>query len=412
MILKFYGAAQEVGRSAIVLKLDKTFMLDYGIKLGTEIQIPVSEPKIDALLLSHAHLDHSGDVPALYKDQDFPAFATNPTFKLSDLLLKDSINIAKKNRTKSQFNKKNLSKFKMMQRPKRYHSEFEFGNSRISFHDAGHVCGSAITRIENDGKTIVYTGDFKLSHQLLHNGAEIVKSNVLITESTYARKNHPVRDELTKQFIEKIKETLDNGGTALIPAFAVGRGQDILSMLEKNNLTPRVFLAGMIKKASGIALNHKEFMSNPHLLENAMSHVEFIDKKHQKRILDEPAIILTTAGMLTGGPVLKYIDKLPNNSHIFLTGYQVEGTNGRMLMDSGYIVDNGEKKKINTPYTFFDFSAHADKNDLIEYAKKSSPETIVCVHGDKDNAVALADDLREQGFDAYAPQLGETIKIE
>jgi putative mRNA 3-end processing factor len=83
-----------------------------------------------------------------------------------------------------------------------------------------------------------------------------------------------------------------------------------------------------------------------------------------------------------------------------------------MLMDSGYIVDNGEKKKINTPYTFFDFSAHADKNDLIEYAKKSSPETIVCVHGDKDNAVALADDLREQGFDAYAPQLGETIKIE
>ncbi len=412
MILKFYGAAQEVGRSAIVLKLDKTFMLDYGIKLGTEIQIPVSEPKIDALLLSHAHLDHSGDVPALYKDQDFPAFATNPTFKLSDLLLKDSINIAKKNRTKSQFNKKNLSKFKMMQRPKRYHSEFEFGNSRISFHDAGHVCGSAITRIENDGKTIVYTGDFKLSHQLLHNGAEIVKSNVLITESTYARKNHPVRDELTKQFIEKIKETLDNGGTALIPAFAVGRGQDILSMLEKNNLTPRVFLAGMIKKASGIALNHKEFMSNPHLLENAMSHVEFIDKKHQKRILDEPAIILTTAGMLNGGPVLKYIDKLPNNSHIFLTGYQVEGTNGRILMDSGYIVDNGEKKKINTPYTFFDFSAHADKNDLIEYAKKSSPETIVCVHGDKDNAVALADDLREQGFDAYAPQLGETIKIE
>ena len=106
MILKFYGAAQEVGRSAIVLKLDKTFMLDYGIKLGTEIQIPVSEPRIDALLLSHAHLDHSGDVPALYKDQDFPAFATNPTFKLSDLLLKDSINIAKKNRTKSQFNKK------------------------------------------------------------------------------------------------------------------------------------------------------------------------------------------------------------------------------------------------------------------------------------------------------------------
>ena len=412
MILKFYGAAQEVGRSAIVLKLDKTFMLDYGIKLGTEIQTPVSEPKIDALLLSHAHLDHSGDVPALYKDQDFPAFATNPTFKLSDLLLKDSINIAKKNRTKSQFNKKNLSKFKMMQRQKKYHSEFEFGNSRISFHDAGHVCGSAITRIENEGKTIVYTGDFKLSHQLLHNGAEIVKSNVLITESTYARKSHPIREELTKQFIDKIKETLDNGGTALIPAFAVGRGQDILAMLEKNNLTPRVFLAGMIKKASGIALNHKEFMNNPHLLENAMSHVEFIDKKHQKRILDEPAIILTTAGMLNGGPVLKYIDKLPNNSHIFLTGYQVEGTNGRLLMDSGYIVDNGEKKKINTPYTFFDFSAHADKNDLIEYAKKSSPETIVCVHGDKDNAVALADDLREQGFDAYAPQLGETIKIE
>ena len=412
MILKFLGAAQEVGRSAIVLKLDKTFLFDYGIKLGPDIQIPISEPNIDALILSHAHLDHSGNVPALYKDQDFPVFGTMPTLKLSELLLKDSLNIAKKNQVKAQFNKKHLFAFMAMQKPQKYNSEFEFGNSKISFYDAGHICGSAITKIENGDKTIVYTGDFKLSHQLLHKGAEIVKSNILITESTYAQKNHPNRDELTKQFIEKIKETLDNGGVALIPAFAVGRGQDILAMLEKNNLSSQAFLIGMIKKASGISLNHKEFLSNYELLEKAISNVEFIKGKTQrKRLLSGPGIILTTAGMLNGGPVLDYINRLPKNSHIFLTGYQVEGTNGRMLMDSGFIMQNNEKVKINTPYTFFDFSAHADKNELLEYAKRSSPETIVCIHGDRENAVALANQLKEQGFEAYAPELDETIKI-
>ncbi len=412
MLFKFLGAAQEVGRSAILLKLDKTLLLDYGIKLDKKIEIPLAEPNIDALLLSHAHLDHSGFIPRLYKHQSFPTFSTFPTFKLSELLLKDSINIAKKDHSILYFNKRDLRNFKINEVPKNYESEFNFGESKITFYDAGHVCGSSITRIENNNKQIVYTGDFKLTKQKLHDGAKIIKSNVLITESTYATKQHPNREQLIKQFIEKIKNVLDNGGNALLPAFAVGRGQELLAILHEHNLTPITYVSGMIKKASAIALNNQKYISNSRSLERAFEEVEFVKGRiEQKQALKQPSIILTTAGMLNGGPVLNYISKLNKNSHIFLTGYQVNGTNGRMLLDSGFIIDNNEKIKINTSYSFYDFSAHADKKDLFEYVNKSSPETVICIHGDKENAISLANELKEQGFDARAPQLNEIIKI-
>ncbi len=413
MILKFLGAAQEVGRSAILLKLDKTFLFDYGVKLDKKIQIPSEEPNIDALLLSHAHLDHSGLIPKLYKKQSFPTFGTLPTFKLSELLLKDSINIAKKEHNKLYFNKIDLTNFEMNEVTKNYGNEFNFGESKITFNNAGHVCGSSIISIKNNNNRIVYTGDFKLKKQELHNGAEIVKSDILITESTYATKNHPNRKELVKKFIEKIKEVINNGGNALIPAFAVGRAQEILVILHKNGLTPITYVSGMIIKSSAIILNNKKFIENTELLEEAYKEVTFVKGiAEQKQVLRQPSIILTTAGMLNGGPVLNYITKLNKNSHIFLTGYQVEGTSGRMLIDSGFIMNNGEKIKINTPFTFYDFSAHADREDLLEYIDKSSPDTIICVHGDKDNAIVFANELNEKGFKAYAPKPNEIINLD
>ncbi len=412
MILKFLGAAREVGRSAILLKLDKTFLLDYGVKLDKKMQIPLGEPNIDALLLSHAHLDHSGFIPRLYKKQNFPTFGTLPTFKLSELLLKDSINIAKKEHNTLYFNKRDLKNFKFNEINKNYESEFNFGESKITFHDAGHVCGSAITSIENNKRKIVYTGDLKLKKQKLHEGAKIIDSNVLITESTYATKQHPDREELTRQFIKKIKEVINNGGNVLLPAFAVGRAQELLAILYENKLTPITYVGGMIIKASTIVLNNQKFIINSKLLERAFEEVESVkDKTDRKQALKQPSIILTTAGMLNGGPVLDYITKLNKNSHIFLTGYQVDGTNGRRFMDSGFIIDHNEKIKINTPYSFYDFSAHADKDDLLEYINKSSPETVICIHGDKENAVQFANELKEKGFDAHAPELNETIKL-
>lgn len=416
MIFKFLGGAQEVGRSAIIMKDENTLLLDYGIKLNHKIEYPAPAQNVDAFVLSHAHLDHSGLAPALYNDMLIPTFGTEPTLKLSELLLNDALHIAKKEHTQPKYHKRQIATFMHRYTNLDYGHAANFGNFDIQMYDAGHICGSAITLFERrnakDNKRIVYTGDFKLEPQLLHKGAEVVKSDVLIMESTYATRDHPDRDMMLKQLVEDIKETLDNKGTVLLPVFAVGRSQEILSLLYKNNLTQYSFLDGMAKSATAIVLKNKSYINNANILEKAVEETTSIQNRNERgEALDGPSIIITTAGMLTGGPAMDYITRLKSNSRIFLTGYQVEGSNGRNLLDHGFITIDNEQVKIPTPSKYFDLSAHAGKRELYEYVKRSDPTTVICVHGDKDNAKDLVNNLKLEGYNAYAPQLGETIKI-
>ena len=417
MQLKFLGGAQEVGRSAILLKDEHTLMLDYGIKLNHKIEYPIAMPNIDAFILSHAHLDHSGFAPALYNEMLVPAFGTEPTLKLSELLLNDSLGIAKKEHMNPKFHKRQISSFMQRYTSIDYHSGASIGSFDIKLFDAGHICGSAITLIERrnakENKRIVYTGDYKLLPQYLHKGAEVVKSDVLITESTYATRDHPEKEGLVRQFVEKVKETLDNKGTVLLPVFAVGRSQEILMLLHKNNLTQYTYLDGMARSATSIALKYKNFLSGSDILEKAFEETTVIKGRDERTgALNTPSIILTTAGMLTGGPVLDYITKLRNNSSILLTGYQVEGSNGRMLMDKGTVIIDNNLIKVNAPVSYYDMSAHAGKKELYEYVKESGPSKVICVHGDSENASNMAENLKLEGYDAYAPKDGDVIKID
>ncbi len=417
MELKFLGGAQEVGRSAILLKDERNIMLDFGIKLDHKTEYPITIPKIDALVISHAHLDHSGFSPGIYNEASIPTFGTMPTLSLSKLLLEDSLNIAKRQHTKVRFHKRQINALSSRYTSLEYGSSAGFGKFDITLYDAGHISGSAITLVEKPhakgNKRILYTGDFKLSEQTLHKGAEIVDSDVLITESTYALRKHPDRSTVISDLIAGIKEVLQEGGTALLPVFAVGRSQEVLSILYKNGLTGSTFVDGMARKATTIALNYPRFISNPAILEEAIKETTWIGERNERKAaLDGPSIIVTTAGMLNGGPVLDYITKLNKNSKIFLTGYQVEGTNGRSLMEKGYITIDGEKRKISTPVSFHDLSAHADIDDILNYVKKSSPNKVVCVHGDPDSATTLADKLAADGFETFAPKIGDTIKVD
>lgn len=412
MELKFYGGASEVGRSAILLKGQKSIMLDFGIKIGSKTEYPVSVPHVDAVVLSHAHLDHSGNVPAIYNDMLVPTFGTEPTLKLSELLLKDSMKLARMQHARQTYHKQHVRSFANHYVSMVYNKKVDFNGIGIEMYDAGHICGSAATLIEAERKRIVYTGDFKIAEQYLHKGAEIIKSDVLITESTYAKREHPNRKELISKFIESIKSTLDNNGTALVPVFAVGRSQEILTILHEHRLSSYIYLDGMAREATSIVLKHKDFIRNSDKLDKAVKESNTI-YEHDDRVsaLESPSIILTTAGMLNGGPVLSYITELNKNSMIMLTGYQVEGTNGRMLMDKGEVIIEGRKIKIGNEVQYYDFSAHAGRDDLYKYVKGSNPETVICVHGDNDNVSDFAESLKLEGFDAYAPKIGDTIKI-
>jgi putative mRNA 3-end processing factor len=416
MRIRFFGGAHEVGRSAILVEDDRNIMLDYGIKIDHEPEFPVGTPKVDACVISHAHLDHSGSAPALYNESPVATFGTMPTLRLSSLLLEDSIKISHRNHTKLNYHNRQLGLFKSRFISMDYHERAGFGNYDITLYDAGHISGSAITLLERakgrENRRIVYTGDFKLSPQTLHRGAEVVKSDVLIIESTYATREHTDRKKLIADFVDKIKETLDNNGTALIPTFAVGRAQELLAILEQNGLAERTYVDGMAREASRIALSHPSFIENADVLSAAVKNATFIEMPGmRKEVLDGPSIILTPAGMLNGGPVLDYIGRLRRDSHIFITGYQVEGTNGRNLVETGKIDIDGRREHVRTPFSVYDFSAHAGKSDLYKYVRDSAPNTVICVHGDPKNTEAFANELKGEGFDAHAPKVGDSIEL-
>ncbi|MDE1834450.1 MAG: MBL fold metallo-hydrolase, partial [Candidatus Micrarchaeota archaeon] len=285
----------------------------------------------------------------------------------------------------------------------------------ISLYDAGHICGSAISLVEKrrSGRKVAYTGDFKLEPQLLEGGAEVVACDVLIIESTYAAKDHPNREQHMRKLIDEIRETVDNGGTALLPVFAVGRAQEILALLTKNELIGKTYLDGMAKSATEIVMGHPDFIKQVDLLEDAMTQATWIkDNRNRSNALNGGNIIVTTSGMLNGGPVLDYITRLNRKSKIFLTGYQVENTNGRKLVEGRPINIDGVEHRVKVPLSIFDFSAHAGKSDLHEYVKRSNPETVICVHGDPENSNLLAEELKMEGFEAFAPKVGDKITVD
>ncbi len=416
MMLKFFGGAREVGRSSIMIRDGRSIMLDFGIKIDGTVEFPVGTPDVDALVLSHAHLDHSGFAPGLYEHRSMPTFGTRPTLELSTLLLEDTLSIARKEHMQAKYSRKQLALYRNNFVALDYLKRAEFGNFNIELYDAGHISGSAITLVERvrakNNRRIVYTGDFKLSPQILHTGADVVKSDVLITESTYESKEHPDRKLEERRFIDGIREVLDNGGNALVPAFAVGRSQELLTMLHRNGLSDSTFIDGMCRAATKIVARNPKFISNADVLADAISRTSWIeDARSRTHVLDGPSIILTTAGMLSGGPVLNYITKLNSDSRIFITGYQTEGTNGRSLIEDSCIMLHGKRVQIKTPVEIFDFSAHAGNGELYEYIRKSSPNVVVCVHGDENTTTHFAEELRGQGFEAYAPKIGESIEI-
>ncbi|MDE1846533.1 MAG: MBL fold metallo-hydrolase [Candidatus Micrarchaeota archaeon] len=417
MEIQFLGGAGEVGRSAFLLKDTKNILLDYGAKVSAGItpEFPLVPGRVDACVVSHAHFDHTGALPMLYNQYLPVTFGTKPTMELAELLIEDSFSISKKNNVRPKFSRTMVNNLMRKYVPYEYHSQIDFSEYAMTLYDAGHISGSAVTLIEKarSNRRFVYTGDFKIDPQTLQGSAEVVKSDILMIESTYATRSHPDRQKLVKSFVEDVKATVENGGTALVPCFAVGRAQEIVSILYQNGLIDCTYMDGMAKKAAEIMMRNPEFTKNKQLLLSAMKNANWIEEHGDRdAALSVPSVIVTTAGMLNGGPVLHYITKLGQNSKVFLTGYQVEGTNGRRLIEGKPLLIDERKYRISAPTNYYDFSAHASREDIYDYVRRSSPEQVICIHGDEANTTELAEQLKLEGYDAHAPKIGERLKVD
>ncbi len=406
---QFLGGAEEVGSLGLYMEIGELRLLfDYGLTPSKPPAYPLPAPPVDSLFLTHVHLDHSGMLPKISTAYEANIYATEPTNAVLPLMLNDTIKVANLEGFPIPYTKEEVENTVESLIPVEYGKPVELGSLDIIPHTAGHIPGSAMYEIKGE-KTILFTGDIQTVNTHLVWGTKPVKTDVLIMESTYAGREHPSRDEVEKKFIEKIEETVEMGGKAIVPVFAVGRTQEIMMILAKTDF--EVWIDGMGRFITNLFLQYPQYLRAAKKLKKARNKMNIVKRRSDRRKALKGEVIVATGGMLEGGPVLHYINHLKNDkrSGILLTGYQVEGTNGRLLMDEGILELYGIKEKIDMEINFFDFSAHAGHSELLEFAEKCDPEKIILMHGD--NREALAKDLRAMDFEVFLPKNGEEFFI-
>jgi putative mRNA 3-end processing factor len=415
MRFTFLGGAMEVGKSSVLLETEGLRLIfDSGIKLTEPPTCPTPVEEVNAAFISHAHLDHCGNLPALHRENRMPIYGTPATFELSHMIQYDTIKIDKLKGYPLKFTDKDITRMIEGEIHSQFSKEYRFHNKiNFSFYDAGHIPGSAGILVESEGRSAFYTGDTHATGTRLMREAEYPEhSDVVISESTYGNRTHPPRKDVEKKLLDEVDEVLDRNGTVLMPVFAIGRTQEMLLLL-KDCEWP-VYLDGMARKASQIILKHQDTIKSYDQLQEAVDNTIWVkDSRQRKRITKEPCVIVTTAGMLEGGPVLDYLSHLhgDSNSNIILTGYQVEDTNGHILVEKGYVYDelSGRKFQVDMNVSQYDFSAHSDRDELVKSITAMNPEDIFLMHGDPESI----DELKEQfgGIRVHTPALGDRIEV-
>lgn len=418
MQVRVLGAANEVGRSAVFVESDGTrLLLDYGVKLAREPEFPIHvRPRdVDGVVISHAHLDHVGAAPLFYLSTGPVLASTAVTLELSKVLLYDFLKISG---SILPFDGDAVANMADKTQLEGYTEGFKLGNLKVGFRDAGHIPGSAITTIEGSRK-LVYTGDMNRTPTQLLAPADVdgLEADVIITESTYAQADHPDRVKEEERFVKYAEQIVSDGGTLLVPSFAVGRAQELACMLYSHGFKHRVYMDGMALKANQILLEHPESVRDPTLLKRALGKVQFVqDWGARHRAVADASVIISPAGMLVGGFSTFYNKSVAKNKKnaIAIVSFQVPGTPGRTLLEKKEVKLDGKRYKVAADVQRFDFSSHLGMTDLFNLFKekvKGSPKVIV-VHGERENSEEFAKRLRgELGLDATSPEAGETFEI-
>lgn len=396
MRLRFLGGVNEVGRLGMLLETsDREYLFDYGIAPHDPPKYPEPAPAIEAAFLSHAHLDHSGYMPWAAARYEMPIVGTGVTKTLSELLARDSLKVAKLENYPQPFAPEAIHAMNANFEPVEYGDRRSFKGLDVRFSSAGHIPGSTMFDVTDGSTRLLFTGDVNLIDTRLVERAKPVKTDVLVIEATYAGRQHPDRLETEEAFLDAVDGVVAQGGTVIVPSFAAGRTQEILLLLGEEGYD--VHLDGMGKTVTKLMLEESRFCRSASKLSKAFEKAKLVKTPHARERALDADVIVTTSGMMDGGPVQYYIGELKRDpkSAVFVTGFQVPGSVGRRLVDEGvFAPHDGAPEKVALDVRYFDFSAHAGHDEIVEFARACKPEKIVFFHSDKREplAEALKDD--------------------
>lgn len=463
MEITFIGAAREVTGSCTLLRVgNRNILVDYGLRQGAEVfketPLPVAPSDIDCILLTHAHIDHSGKIPKLFSD-GFRGriFATEATVKLCQIMLRDSAHIqeteaewhnrkAKRSGTNAfpplytmEDAVRSLSLFTPCQYEKNYSL---FDGVTVKFSDAGHLLGSAsilVTATEDQTtKKILFSGDVgNVSRPLIRDPSFPTEGDYIVIESTYGDRLHPPRKSYEAQLCEVLQSTFDRGGNVIIPSFAVGRTQEMLYLLReikrknlvKNHDFPVWVDSPLAAEATGIySGGMREFYDEETLadLDKGIDPLRFpglcLSKTtEESRFLNidkTPKVIISASGMCDAGRIRHHLkhNLWRAECTVLFVGYQAEGTLGRTLTDGAKSVTLfNETVKVNAHIEVMDgISGHADSKILLDWLSsiKIPPEKVFVNHGQESSATNFAETIKEKlRFPAVAPYPNSTYDL-
>jgi putative mRNA 3-end processing factor len=416
--VKFLGSAREVGRSAIEVKTENIRMLlDYGVMVNHEPGFPmhILPKEVDAIVLSHGHLDHSGAIPIFHIQDSKRVYGTRLTFDLAQLLIADFIHLSGYYLPFEYLELRSMMKSCVSLD---YRKKQVIGDVEFQLLDAGHIPGSASIVVEGDGKRLLYTSDYNTVDTKLLHGADkdYGELDAVIIESTYANEDHPDRKNLEKELVDRITDVVETGGTVLVPSFGVGRSQEIVCILAAYHFEHPITIDGMTREVNRLLMNHKEFLRDPKLFMEAVHSADSVEGWRDRRVAaKKPGVVITPAGMLKGGPAAFYIQKLgkKRQNAVFLVSYQVPGTPGHELLEKGKCVIDGKMQKIKAQVERFDFSSHCGASQLRDTIKalEGNP-TVYTIHGAEGNCEKFAKWIEtETGLKAIAPKPGDAFPI-
>lgn len=413
------GAAKEVGRSAFLIDANHTrILLDYGVMLRRQeplFPMHVKPKDIGAVVITHAHLDHSGFVPSLFLSKGMAAYATKPTFELTSLLIEDMIRISG---FYLPFEYIDLLTMQKGSRAVGYREPFSVDGATVTLHESGHVVGGSTIVVEHEGKRIFYTGDINTrgSKMLRTADLDIGDIDLVITESTYSMGDHKPREESERELVHFANEVVERKGILFVPAFSVERAQEIACVLREANFKHKIVMDGMALKVNKIMSKHPDFLRDPELFSDAIRETEWVSGwKERRKAVKEPCVVISPAGMLVGGAGVFYLQQVARNERngIAMVSYQGEGTPGRALLERRVATIEGKVRKVKAEIQRFEFSGHSGRSDLFEMISriKGSPR-VLTVHGDGEACVKFAEEIHERfGLEAHAPNTGETVTV-